>query len=83
MVAEITLSHLIRLGREQGCPLNRQQALAFLNQQGQAFEMWKCMMHAAEEFIAGSLLQPAICSSIPLVAANTTYSHSGRYTGPQ
>jgi hypothetical protein len=55
VIAEITLSHLIRLENEQGCPVSRQQALAFLNQEGRAFEMWKYMMRAAEEFIAGSL----------------------------
>jgi len=57
VIAEITLSHLIRLGNEQGCSVSRQQALAFLNQEGRAFEMWKHMMQAAEEFIAGSLFQ--------------------------
>ncbi len=57
VIAEITLSHLIRLGNEQGCPVSRQQALTFLNQEGRAFEMWKHMMQAAEDFIAGSLLQ--------------------------
>ena len=57
VIAEITVSYLIRLGNEQGRPLSRQQALAFLNQHGQAHEMWKHMMNAAEEFVAGSLLQ--------------------------
>ena len=57
VIAEITLSHLIRLGNEQGYPVSRQQALAFLNQEGRAYEMWKRMMQAAEEFIAGSLFQ--------------------------
>jgi len=57
VIAEITLSHLIRLGNEQGCPVSRQQALIFLNQEGRAFEMWKHMMQAAEEFIASSLFQ--------------------------
>ena len=57
VIAEITLSHLIRLGNEQGCPVSRQQALAFLNQEGRAFEMWKHMMQAAEHFIAGSLFR--------------------------
>ena len=57
MIAEITLSHLIRLGNEQGCPVSREQALAFLNQEGRAFEMWKHMMRAAEEFIAFSLFK--------------------------
>jgi len=57
VTAEITLSHLMRLGNEQGCPVSREQALAFFNQEGRAFEMWKHMMQAAEEFIAGSLFQ--------------------------
>jgi len=57
VIAEITLSHLMRLGNEQGCPVSREQALAFLNQEGRAFEMWKHMMQAAEDFIAGSLFQ--------------------------
>jgi hypothetical protein len=57
VTAEITLSHLIRLANEQGCPVSRQQALAFLNQEGRAFEMWKEMMQVAEEFITRNLLQ--------------------------
>ena len=69
VIAEITLSHLIRLGNEQGCPVSRQQALAFLNQEGRAFEMWKHMMQAAEHFIADSLFQ----SFTP----GTTDSHLG------
>ncbi len=60
VTAEITLSHLIRLGNEQGCPVNREQALAFLNQDGRAFEMWKHMMQAAEDFIACSLLRHSL-----------------------
>jgi hypothetical protein len=57
VIAEITLSHLMRLGNEHGCPVSREQALAFLNQEGRAFEMWKHMMQSAEEFIAGRLFQ--------------------------
>jgi len=57
VIAEITLSHLIRLGNEQGCPVSQQQALAFLNQDGRAFEMWNYMMQAAEDFIADRLFQ--------------------------
>ncbi|HXM22188.1 MAG TPA: hypothetical protein VN948_13095 [Terriglobales bacterium] len=41
MMAEITLSHLLRLANEHGCSVSREEALAFLNQQGRAFEMWK------------------------------------------
>jgi hypothetical protein len=57
VIAEITLSHLMRLGNEQACPVSREQALVFLNQNGRAFEMWKHMMQAAEDFIACSLLR--------------------------
>jgi len=60
VIAEITLSHLMRLGNEQGCPVSREQALAFFNQEGRAFEMWKHMMQAAEDFIAGSLYQHSL-----------------------
>ena len=60
VIAEITLSHLIRLGNEQGSPVSQQQALAFLNQEGHAYEMWKHMMQAAEEFVAGSLFQHSL-----------------------
>ena len=60
VMAEITLSHVLRLATEQGSPVSREQALAFLNQEGRAFEMWKQMMQAGEEFIAGSLLRQCI-----------------------
>ena len=60
VIAEITLSHLMRLGNEQGCPVSREQALSFLNQEGRAFEMWKHMMQAAEDFIAGRLLRHSL-----------------------
>ena len=71
VIAEITLSHLMRLRNEQGCPVTREQALAFLNQEGRAFEMWKHMMQAAEEFIAGA------CSRIPSPPKHTTDSCLG------
>ena len=57
MMAEITLSHLLRLANEQGCSVSREQACVFLNEDGRAYEMWKHMMQAGEEFIAASLLQ--------------------------
>jgi sarcosine oxidase delta subunit len=41
VMAEITLPHLLRLANEHGCSVSRQQALAFLNDQGRAFEMWR------------------------------------------
>jgi hypothetical protein len=55
VMAEITLPHLFRLANEHGCPVSREQALAFLNQRGRAYEMWKHMMQAGEDFIARSL----------------------------
>jgi hypothetical protein len=60
VMAEISLSHLLRLANEHGCSVRREQALAFLNQQGRAFEMWKQMMQAGEDFIARSLLGQCI-----------------------
>ena len=62
VTAEITVSHLMRLGNEQGWPVSREQALAFLNQEGRAFEMWKHMMQAAEAFIACSLSRHSLSS---------------------
>jgi hypothetical protein len=56
-MAEITLPHLLRLANERGCSVTQQQAAAFLNQEGHAYEMWKHMMRAGEEFVASSLLQ--------------------------
>jgi len=60
VMAEITLSHVLRLATLHGSPVSREQALAFLNQEGRAFEMWKQMMQAGEEFIARSLLRQCI-----------------------
>ena len=57
VMAEITLPHLLRLANEHGCSVTRQQAAAFLNQEGHAYEMWKHMTQAGEEFVASSLLQ--------------------------
>ena len=56
VMAEITLAHLLRLAQEHGCSLSR-EARVFLNEEGRAYEMWKHMMQAGEEFIASSLLQ--------------------------
>ena len=46
VIAEVTLSHLMRLGNEQGRPVSREQALAFLNQEGRAFEMIRSLTGA-------------------------------------
>ena len=42
---------------EQRCPVSREQAFAFLNQAGRAFEMWKHTIQPTEDFIACSLLR--------------------------
>jgi len=60
VMAEITLSHLLRLANERGCAVSLEQAIAFLNQEGYAYEMWKQMMQAGEDFIACSLLQASM-----------------------
>ena len=59
VIAEITLLHLKRLAGEQGLHVSREQALVFLNQDS-AYEMWKHMMHAGEEFIKRSLFRQCI-----------------------
>jgi hypothetical protein len=65
--AEITLSLVMRLASEQGSPVTREQALAFLNREGLAYEMWKQMMHAGVNFITCSLLQHHVTTN------DTTY----------
>lgn len=56
VTAEITLSHVMRLAQENGCRVSHEQAVAFLNQEGRAYEMWKQMMNAGVEFILCDLL---------------------------
>ena len=55
VVAEITVAHLTKFASESGRALSAEEAVAFLNQHGRAYEMWKQMMHAAEEYIKTSL----------------------------
>jgi hypothetical protein len=82
VMAEITLSHLLRLATELGCPVSRKQALAFLNQEGRAFEIWKQMMQADEDFIKCSLLRQCISPKrtqpIGFSVSNTTDGRSRR-----
>ncbi len=56
VIAEITVSHLMRLAIENGCSVSQEQALVFFNREGRAQEMWKHMMQAGLDFIACSLL---------------------------
>jgi hypothetical protein len=55
VVAEITLAHLIQFACETGKSLTRQEAIAFLNQDGRAYDMWKQMMQAGEQYIKSTL----------------------------
>lgn len=55
VVAEITLAHLMQLALENGHSLTQDEAIAFLNQDGRAYAMWKQMMQAGEEYIKSSL----------------------------
>jgi hypothetical protein len=59
VMAEITISYVLRLASEQGCSVSQEQARVFLNEEGRAYEMWKHMMQAGEEFIVSSLLRSA------------------------
>jgi hypothetical protein len=56
-MAEITISYVLRLANEQGRSVSREQARVFLNEDGRAYDMWKHMMQAGEEFIASNLLR--------------------------
>lgn len=63
VVAEITLTHLTEVARELGRTLNHDEAVAFLNQDGRAYAMWKHMMLAGEEYIKSSLSSPQLTIS--------------------
>jgi hypothetical protein len=58
VVAEITLAHLTQIAREQGQCLSPEEALTFLNEDGRAYDMWKHMMLAGEEYIKTHLERP-------------------------
>jgi len=51
VVAEISLAHLIQFAHEIGRALSPDEAIAFLNEEGRAYEMWKRMMSAGEDYI--------------------------------
>ncbi len=64
VIAEITLFHLIRLGNEYGCSVSRDQAMAFLNEEEHAQEIWSHMMQAGLDFIACSLFPQYVSSEL-------------------
>ena len=55
VIAEITLAHLTQFACEAGKSLTQQEAIAFLNQDGRAYAMWKKMMQAGEEYFKSTL----------------------------
>lgn len=55
VVAEITIAHLLQFAAEAGRTLSQDEAIGFLNQQGRAYEMWKHMMLAGEEYVKTAL----------------------------
>jgi len=55
VTAEITAAHLMEFASDLKCHLTHEQAIAFLNNEGHAYEMWKWMMQAGEEYIKFAL----------------------------
>ncbi len=55
VVAEITAAHVSEFAAELGLSLSDEELTTFLNSEGRAYEMWKHMMHAAEEYVKSSL----------------------------
>lgn len=55
VVAEITVAHMTQFADELGRTMNEEEAISFLNKEGRAYEMWKRMMHAAEEYFKDAL----------------------------
>ena len=55
VVAEITAAHLIQFARELGAGMSQEDAIAFLNRNGRAYDMWKHMMRAGEDYIKQTL----------------------------
>jgi hypothetical protein len=74
VVAEITLSHLTQVAQELGRTLNQEEALAFLNQDGRAYAMWKHMMLAGEDYIKTCLTSPRLAAVGPHTASSQRVS---------
>jgi hypothetical protein len=58
VIAEITVPYLKQVAAGIGRELSREDAMAFLNQEGHAYDMWKQMMRAGEEYIKSTLRNP-------------------------
>jgi hypothetical protein len=55
VTAEMTVGHLEQIAREMGISFDDGEGLEFLNQHGRAYEMWRVMMRAAEEYLKTEL----------------------------
>lgn len=55
VIAEITLPYVTQVAAGIGRDLSLEEAMAFLNQEGHAYAMWKQMMRAGEEYIKHTL----------------------------
>ncbi len=51
VTAEITVVHVVEFAREVGGNMSAEDAAAMLNQGEVAYDMWKHMMRAGEEYI--------------------------------
>jgi len=54
-MAEISVIQVIQLAAEHGCPVTRDHAVAFLNENGHAYKMWMHLMQAGEDFMKRNL----------------------------
>lgn len=74
VVAEMTATHLQQFAQEMGSSLSAPDALVFLNEHGRAYEMWKQMMKAGEEYIKAKLQETRRTAGIRQSAAHTQIS---------
>ena len=77
VVAEMTAVHLQQFAREMGASLSAPDALVFLNEHGRAYEMWKHMMRAGEEYIKGKLRESHRISGVRQTAVQVEVSRAG------
>jgi hypothetical protein len=71
VVAEMSVGLMEQFAREIGASLSSDEMLAFLNKDGRAYEMWKQMMHAGEEYIKTQLTELPHGCRRPHVPLNT------------
>ena len=69
VVAEVTSTHVAEIAAETGLTLSSEEVLAFLNYEGRAYEMWKRMMQAGEEYITATLQKESKYQQAPAPVA--------------